>query len=583
MKHLFSIRAFISYTATFKLPFWGTAAVFAVSNTVISLAPWLIGRLTHSLTTHEGIVFWTAMVVASSVGHTFLWRLAELLYLWKLIPKVLRIEDKLFGAVVEHPYSYFVDKFTGKISGYVINLGRGYRELMENFHYNYVSLVVTLPIIAGTMFTVNTYTGVIFAASIVLMFLIGRPLARHMAEAERKQADENSTISGYVVDAISNFVSIKAFSNERAESKRLYHKRELLIRAAKSAFFRGIVFWGTMSFFVRWIIWPSTFILNVYLYVQGQIDLSQVTTFLATIVLFSSYIWDVIWNISQLNIKLANSEEAYQYLFGQRNIFKDPPAQSPVKQLPVGAFRSTLELRNVSFAYPDKPDVEVVDDINITIRHGEKVGIVGHSGGGKSTLIKLLLGYYPITSGQLLLDGKVVDNRALGNLTSYVPQDTAVFHRSIRENIAYGKLDASEEEVVDAAKKAHALESIQSLPNGFDTMVGERGVKLSGGQRQRIAIARAILKDAPILMLDEATSALDSESEKLIQAALWELMKGRTAIVIAHRLSTIQKMDRIIVLDKGTIIEQGTHTELLHKGGAYAKLWAHQSGGFIEE
>jgi ABC-type multidrug transport system, ATPase and permease components len=170
-----------------------------------------------------------------------------------------------------------------------------------------------------------------------------------------------------------------------------------------------------------------------------------------------------------------------------------------------------------------------------------------------------------------------------GGRLAYVPQEPSMFHRTIRENIRYGRLDATDEEVIEAAKKAHAHEFIEKLPQGYDTMVGERGVKLSGGQRQRIAIARAIIKGAPILVLDEATSALDSESEKHIQAALWELMEGRTAVVIAHRLSTIQKMDRIIVLENGKIIEQGTHTELLKKNGTYAKLWAHQSGGFIEE
>jgi ATP-binding cassette subfamily B protein len=188
-----------------------------------------------------------------------------------------------------------------------------------------------------------------------------------------------------------------------------------------------------------------------------------------------------------------------------------------------------------------------------------------------------------LISGQLLIDDQPVDNRALTNLTAYVPQDTAVFHRPISENIAYGRQDATDAEIVAAAKHAQAHEFIMELEAGYDTLVGERGIKLSGGQRQRIAIARAILKDAPLLMLDEATSALDSESEKLIQAALWEVMKGRTAIVIAHRLSTIQKMDRILVLEKGTIVEQGTHQELLKHQGVYATLWSHQSGGFIEE
>lgn len=582
MKQNISLRAFISYAGSFKLAFWGTAAVFAISDIVLSVIPWMIGRLTNGLVTHEHIVLWTALLIIASVSHDILWRTGEFLYLGSIFPKGQRIDDRLFAAVLEHPYGYFVDKFTGKISSYTNSLGRGFRDLMDNVHYQYVNLLVALPIIAVTMFIVNVYTGIVFLISVVLMYACGRPLARIMAKAERKQADERSTMDGYVVDAIANFVSIKAFGHERAEAKRLHQKRDALLKAANSAYFKSILFWGAMSIFVRWVIWPSTFILNIYLYVHGQIDLAQVTTFLAAIVLFSNFIWEVIWNISQLNIKIANGEEAYRYLFGDRNIFKEPPAKG-VEQLPVSAFAQSLELKDVAFAYPDKPQVEVLTNVNLRISHGEKVGVVGHSGGGKSTLTKLLLGYYPIIKGQMLLDGQPIDNRALSNLTSYVPQDTAVFHRPISENIAYGKQNATDEEIIQAAKHAQAHDFITELEAGYDTLVGERGIKLSGGQRQRIAIARAILKGAPLLILDEATSALDSESEKLIQSALWDLMSGRTAIVIAHRLSTIQKMDRIIVLDKGTIVEEGTHQELLGKQGVYAKLWAHQSGGFIEE
>ncbi len=223
---------------------------------------------------------------------------------------------------------------------------------------------------------------------------------------------------------------------------------------------------------------------------------------------------------------------------------------------------------------------------NLAIASGEKVGLVGHSGGGKSSVTRLLLRFMDIQGGQILIDdqdiSKITQDDLRGHI-AYVPQEPLLFHRSIAENIAYGKPDAKKSEVEQAAKLAHAHEFIKDLPSGYDTLVGERGVKLSGGQRQRVAIARAMLKDAPILVLDEATSALDSESEKLIQDALWKLMEGRTAIVIAHRLSTIQRMDRIVVLEDGEIVEQGSHKELLEKDGVYARLWAHQSGGFLED
>lgn len=583
MKHYVAIRAFISYVATFKGAFWIIAAVFAVSNIILSLIPLIIGQLTISLTQPSGdLTFWTIMIILASIMHDAFWRCGEILYLKLLVARSHRFDDALFSAALKHDYSFFIDKFTGKISSYANSLGREFRELLDNFHYQYVNMIVSLPIITFTMFTVNVYTGVIFTLSLILMFIIGRKLAIIAAEAERKEADEQSTIDGYVVDAVANFVSVKAFNSSYHEARRLHERRHALIKAAESSFFKAILFWGSMSLFVRWIIWPSTFILNIYLFTQGVIDLAQMTTFLTAIVIFSNFIWEIVWNISQLTIKLARIEEAYRYLFGTKNVFKDSE-DADVPALTEKTFQHSLELRNVSFAYPDKPDMPVLHDINLKLGRYEKVGIVGPSGDGKSTLIKLLLGYYPITNGELLIDGKPVDNRSLSKLTAYVPQDTAVFHRSIRENIAYAKQDAAQSEVIAAARHAHAHEFIMQLSNGYDTLVGERGIKLSGGQRQRIAIARALLKDAPLLMLDEATSALDSESEKLIQKALKDLLERRAALVIAHRLSTIQYMDRIVVFDNGTITEEGTHQELLSKNGMYASLWKHQSGGFIEE
>lgn len=248
--------------------------------------------------------------------------------------------------------------------------------------------------------------------------------------------------------------------------------------------------------------------------------------------------------------------------------------------------KGAINVDAIDFAYSDAKDEGIFTKLSLSIPGGQKVGIVGPSGGGKSTLTRLLLRFDDVTDGAITIDGsnvREVAQESLRKSISYVPQEPLLFHRSIKENIAYGKPDASMTEIEAAAKRAYADIFIEKLPNKYDTIVGERGVKLSGGQRQRIAIARAILKDAPILILDEATSALDSESEAYIQRALTSLMKKRTAIVIAHRLSTIQKMDRIIVLDEGAIVEDGTHKQLAKQNGLYATLWAHQSGGFIEE
>ena len=247
--------------------------------------------------------------------------------------------------------------------------------------------------------------------------------------------------------------------------------------------------------------------------------------------------------------------------------------------------RGAITLRNVTYKY-EKNAQPVFDDLSLEIVPGQSVGLVGRSGSGKTTLTNLLLRAADLDAGNIAVDGQniaKVTQQSLRQAISYVPQDSQLFHRSIRENIAYGKPAASDSAIIAAAKKAHIWELIQSLPQGLDTKVGERGMKLSGGQRQRVAIARAILKNAPILIFDEATSALDSESERHIQASIDELTKGRTAIVIAHRLSTVQKMDRIIVLDQGQIVEDGTHAQLVRKKGLYAQLWAHQSGGFMSE
>jgi ATP-binding cassette subfamily B protein len=251
---------------------------------------------------------------------------------------------------------------------------------------------------------------------------------------------------------------------------------------------------------------------------------------------------------------------------------------------PAPQFESSLELKSLQFAYPDKPEQRILSDISLTIKKNEKLGIVGTSGSGKTTLIKLLLGYYELPPGMVALDGHEIDSREVVKLIAYVPQDTALFHRSIAENIAYGSdKKESREAIEQAAHRAHAHEFISQMSETYDTVVGERGIKLSMGQRQRVAIARAFLDEKPILVLDEATSALDSESEVLVQKALEDLWHDRTVIAIAHRLSTLRHMDRIVVMDHGRILEQGTHQELLEQKGQYYRLWQHQSGGVLVE
>lgn len=583
MKNYPSLRAFASYIATFKKQFWLTASVFSAANVVLAFMPLLIGQLTESLTTNDGqSLLWLGVIIGSSVIHNFMWIIADLLYKNLLLEPLHRFDDIVFRNIMAQDYGFFTERFTGKISSYANTLGQELRDLCDEFMHSYSAALILLPFFVATMFTVNAYVGLLFALSIALMFYGGKPLAQADAAAERKQADAKSTIDGYSVDSIANFVAIKSFGNEEVEAKQLHGRRSHLILTAKYAWMRTVYFWGFMGTVVRVLMWTATFSLVVYQYVHGDISIAQVSTFVAAIMIYQSYVWEVVWNFSQLNIKIARTEEAYRYLFKTRDIVRQPlPAGPP--RLQADDFTSNLELRGLHFAYPEKSKVPVLHDINLTVRAGEKIGIVGPSGGGKSTLLKLLLGYYPVEPGTLLVDGQPVQGSQLVDLLSYVPQDTSVFHRSVRDNIAYARPDATDEQIVTAARHAQAHQFISELDDGYDTLVGERGVKLSGGQRQRVAIARALLKDAPLLLLDEATSALDSESELLIQRAFSDLLSGRTAIVIAHRLSTIQRMDRILVIDKGRIVQEGTHAELVKRAGIYRKLWQHQSGGFIED
>jgi ATP-binding cassette subfamily B protein len=308
---------------------------------------------------------------------------------------------------------------------------------------------------------------------------------------------------------------------------------------------------------------------------------------IATIFLMLNYTSSI---VNQLFGFSNNALRNYNRSFGDsadmvKILHEEAEVQDPETPEPSRMHTGNITLREVIFTHNGANDA-LFDKLSLNIAAGEKVGLIGHSGSGKSTFTRILLRFSDIDGGEILIDGQNIAKVTQDDLRksiAYVPQEPLLFHRTIRENIAYGKPGATLEDVIDAAQKANADEFIKGLPQGYETLVGERGVKLSGGQRQRVAIARALLKDAPILVLDEATSALDSESEKLIQAALWHLMEGRTAIAIAHRLSTVQRMDRIIVMDNGKIVEQGTHAELLKKKGTYAKLWAHQSGGFLED
>jgi ATP-binding cassette subfamily B protein len=397
---------------------------------------------------------------------------------------------------------------------------------------------------------------------------------------DRALADAESSRTAKLADNITNVSTVRSFAGEETENRMFYAETEKNKRVHWDLL-RFVAVNDTISHF-------GTMSINIIAFLGGLIALTAFGAPLGVLFLGISYtitlsrrLWEFNRVIRNINRALGDSATMTETLDLQ------PEIQDVQNPIDAHVHRGEIKFNDVTFSYPEsvvgKP---LFNKLNLRIKPGEKIGLVGHSGGGKTTITQLLLRSMDIQGGSITLDGHDISQmrqRDVRRSIASVPQESILFHRTLAENIAYGKPGASQQEIEAVAKMAHAHEFIQTLPDGYKTLVGERGVKLSGGQRQRVAIARAMLKNAPILVLDEATSALDSESEALIQDALWKLMEGRTAIVIAHRLSTIQKMDRIIVLDKGQIVEEGTHKELLRQNGIYANLWGHQSGGFLDE
>lgn len=586
-KKYYSLSAYISYLKRYKYRFLLVVLVFVIADVLLAIIPVFMGRLVAALadpSLDKSYVYRQAgFLIFCSVGHDISWRSAEFLYMKLLLARNYEFGDVIFRSVIAKSYPYFIGKFSGKISSHTSELGREYTQFLNNICYNYIDILVKLPTISLIMFSVNIYTGVVFLVTLLTMFMVGRVTIRRSALMEKRFTDQNANLNGYIVDVIANFVSVKAFRKEQAEGQYIAKKRQDVIKAASRSYFWALVFWGSLSLFVRYIIWPGTILLNIWLFIEGRISLAQITTFTTALVIFSDYIWGIIWNIQLINLQFARIEEAYRYLFGKRNIVKEYYAsQETASTQPALSLKESLVLQNLNFSYPDDTGNNVLTDITVRLGKNEKIGIVGHSGSGKTTLIKLLLGYYQVPKNSVVVDGQPVDNRRLVDLISYVPQDTSLFHRSIAENIAYGTEQKPERQEIElAAKRAHAHEFIKETPKSYDTVVGEKGIKLSMGQRQRIAIARAFLDNKPLLILDEATSALDSESEKLVQQALEDLWAEKTVIAIAHRLSTLRHMDRIVVMDKGRIVEEGTHQALIKKRGQYYRLWQHQHEGLI--
>ncbi|OJU87487.1 hypothetical protein BGO17_00605 [Candidatus Saccharibacteria bacterium 49-20] len=523
------------------------------------------------------IIVFVAIV---GVGELILWRLVMFLQ-WTMNDKVIyELNRKVFDTLAEQSMEFHTNRFGGSLVSQSNKFTGAFARLADLYLFNIAPMIYSFVFTFVILAPILPWFALALAAFAVIFMSIAWLSFRSIRELNVVEAETHNKVSGQIADSITNIMAVKSFSREKHEKKRF----EKFASDAREAGFKirtAVIIRDFWFGLIITCIMTAAFVTLIF----GNVWFGVAIGTLMLAVSYSMQILGNLWGFNgmlrQLNRIFGDAREMSLILNTQQTVADATDA----KKLKASAGK--IALNDVTFRHADaKKDDTIFKHFNLVINSGERVGLVGHSGSGKTTLTKLILRFADIQEGEVLIDGQsisAVTQESLREAVAYVPQEPMLFHRSLRENIMYGKPDATEEEVVQAARRANALEFIEKLPEGFDTLVGERGVKLSGGQRQRIAIARAILKDAPVLILDEATSALDSESEKLIQEALAELMKGRTSIVIAHRLSTISKLDRIIVMDDGKIIEDGNHETLLEAKGQYARLWAHQSGGFIEE
>jgi ATP-binding cassette, subfamily B, bacterial len=568
-----------------KYPFLSIGAtafsLFALS--IYIAVPWYYKKLFDALSSDlpksqaaETAIKIVVIIAVLNISRLVLRRISEWM-VTALQPKFMQdLTLRAFEHMLAQPYRFFSNNFSGSLMRKIHRLSHGIMAIHDTLHYTASTMIVT---VVGSLYLIgksNLTLMWIFAAWIVVTLVFNFIVSGILRKTRLARAAKDTETAGAISDAITNSTNVKLFSADLHEigiirkiTSELRNLQRRTWNNQNNAIYSQVVLLVIIEFIA--IYW------SVISWRSGTMTLGDIVLAQTIILKLADMVWNLGSAFRNFYEAYADSQEMIDILNIRPEIKDAKDSESLITE------NGAISFIGVGFNYNETR--AVLKDFSLDIRPGEKVALVGPSGAGKSTVVKLILRFYDVTAGKITIDGQdiaKVTQESLRQAVSLVPQEPILFHRSLMDNIRYGRRGATDKEVYEAAKKAHCHEFISSLPKGYGTFVGERGVKLSGGERQRVAIARAILKDAPILVLDEATSSLDSESESLIHDALHELMADKTVIVIAHRLSTVMEMDRIVVLDGGRIVDQGTHASLLRKrGGIYKKLWEIQAGGFI--
>lgn len=576
----------------FILPFlrqyrWQVIAIVALSalsGLYGTLSSWLSKILLDTIegTTDRQLLIkaslWPAIFfILNYEFHNALWRGIDYLNL-KIAPKIKNnIIEYLFAYIHRCSFRFFQDNFAGTIANNITLVGESIEKILHTSLMYAIGVAVQVVVTLIAMYLVNPVFALGLFVWVFFFLLSSFLLAGRAKQLSKAYAYSKSTLSGTLVDSFQSISTARLFARNRFELSYLRTYLEVMRQkfVAKEWFLFKVWFWQGLSITVL-LAFMLFFLLKFR--TENLVSIGDFVLILGLVLFLTENMWDLTEHIDAINDSIGQCNQSLHTLLVPLDIKDSPNAKKLV------VTQGAIDFKQVQFHY--KGTDPLFQNKSTSILAGQSVGLVGYSGSGKSTFVNLILRLFDLTSGEILIDGqdiKTVTQESLRSHIGMIPQDPALFHRTIMENIRYGRLEATDEEVIEAAKKAHAHEFIQKLPLGYHSMVGERGLKISGGQRQRISIARAILKNAPILILDEATSQLDSVTENDIQESLWKLMQNKTSLVIAHRLSTLLHMDRIMVFDKGKIVEDGSHAELLAQNGVYKSLWDAQVEGFLPD